>query len=132
VISSFGDERWIRPRLLGVERNEARRDRIPNDPLIVPVPLDAPNASVAPWYLQNEPIRFDGRPYIKYGLSRPLAPGDVTRVGSLDGVALYAETGATELVEVLYVPVAPGFEFQPYQASGSPPCYDLRTPLGRR
>lgn len=132
VVSSFGDERWTRPRLLGFERNEGRRDGIPNDPLMVPIPPDAPNAASTEWYVANESIGFDARRYVKHGLPRTLAPGDVTRVGSLDGVGLYAETGQPGPAEVLYVPVAPGLEFQPYYAFGSPPCYDPGAPLRAR
>lgn len=128
VVSAFGDERWTRPRLLGVERYEGRRDSLPNEPLTLPLPPDAPNAAAAEWYVANESIRFDGRRYLKFGLPRTLAPGDVTRVGSLDGVGLYAETGESGPAEVLYVPVAPGLEFQPYHAFGSPPCYDPGIP----
>ncbi|HEX2207314.1 MAG TPA: hypothetical protein VHG93_06500 [Longimicrobium sp.] len=47
----------------------------------------------------------------------------MTRIGTLDGVGIFAETGATGRAEVLYVPVAPGFEFQTYQGFGSLPCY---------
>jgi hypothetical protein len=132
VVSAFGDERWTRPRLLGVERNEGRRDSVRAEPLTLPIPPGAPAAAGADWFVDNEPILFAGIRYIKYALPRTLAPGDVTRVGTLHGVGLYAETGETGSAEVLYVPVAPGFEFQPYNAFGSPPCYDPGAPEAGR
>jgi hypothetical protein len=128
VVSAFGDERWMQPRLLGFERYEGRRDSVPGAPLTLPIPPDAPTAGLTRWYLGHQPILFEGFRYFQYGPSRTLAPGDVTRIASLDGVGLYAETGQAGLVDMLYVPVRPGFEFQPYQGFGAFPCYDPHAP----
>jgi hypothetical protein len=40
---------------------------------------------------------------------------EVTRTADFQGVPVFAEAGATGATEVLYVPVRPGCEFQPYQ-----------------
>jgi hypothetical protein len=128
VVSAFGDERWMRPRLLGVERNAGTRDSLPGEPLTVPIPAEGPHAGRAGWYLRDEPILFDGRVLYKYGPPRTLRPGDVERIGSLHGVGLYHEAGATGLASVLYVPAGPGFVFHAYHAEGSEPCYDPGAP----
>ena len=71
-------------------------------------------AAVAPWYVNNDPILFQSRRLVKYGLPRVLGINEVTRVGDFNGVPLFAEVGETR-PEVVYVPVRPGCEFQPYQ-----------------
>jgi hypothetical protein len=55
------------------------------------------------------------RRYVKYGLPRVLGVNEVTRVGEFQGVPIFAEAGRTAPYEVIYVPVRPGCEFQPYQ-----------------
>ncbi|HEY0037713.1 MAG TPA: hypothetical protein VGB66_13540 [Longimicrobium sp.] len=67
------------------------------------------------WYIQGEPIMIDRRRYVKYGLPRVLGVNEVTRVGDHQGVPVFAETGTTR-PDVVYVPVRPGCEFQPYQS----------------
>ena len=57
----------------------------------------------------------------KYGLPRPLQSGDVTRIGTVNGVAAFAETGAAG-VEVVYVAVDRHGLFQPYQAMTGDGC----------
>jgi hypothetical protein len=52
---------------------------------------------------------------VKYGLPRVLGVNEVTRMGDYMGVPVFAETGATGATEVIYLPVRPGCEFQPYQ-----------------
>jgi hypothetical protein len=128
VVSAFGDERWIGPPLLGVERTRGTRDSLPGEPLMAPIPAEGPHAGRAGWYLRDEPIIFDDLTLFKYGPPRTLRPGDVERIGSLDGVGLYQEAGATGLASVVYVPVGPGFTFHAYQAEGSEPCYDPGSP----
>lgn len=72
-------------------------------------------AAGATWYINNEPITVNGRRYVKYGLPRVLGVNEVTRTADFMGVPVFAEAGATGATEVLYVPVRPGCEFQPYQ-----------------
>ena len=52
---------------------------------------------------------------MKYGLPRVLGVTEVSRVGDFMGVGVYAEAGATGTPDVIYIPVRPGCEFQPYQ-----------------
>jgi hypothetical protein len=72
-------------------------------------------AAGATWYINNEPITVNGRRYVRYGLPRVLGVSEVTRSADYQGVTVFAEAGATGTPEVLYVPVRPGCEFQPYQ-----------------
>jgi hypothetical protein len=78
-------------------------------------PTGAQYAASAPWYINNEPVTFNGRRYVKYGLPRVLGTTEITRAGELQGVPVFAETGGATPPEVIYVPVRPGCEFQPYQ-----------------
>ena len=71
-------------------------------------------AANAGWYINNEPVMFQGRRFVKYGLPRVLGVNEVTRIGEHQGVSVFAETGQTR-PDVIYVPVRPGCEFQPYQ-----------------
>jgi len=73
-------------------------------------------AESAPWFINNEPLPFMGRRYVKYGLPRVLGTTDVHGVGTINGVPMFAEHAANaDHPEVIYVPVRPGCEFQPYQ-----------------
>jgi hypothetical protein len=67
------------------------------------------------WFINSEPITVMGRRYVKFGLPRVLGAGEVSRVGDHMGVPVFAEAGATGTSEVIYLPVRPGCEFQPYQ-----------------
>ena len=77
-------------------------------------PTGAQYAANATWFINNEPVTFQNRRFVKYGLPRVLGVNEVTRVGEFQGVSLFAETGQTR-PDVVYVPVRPGCEFQPYQ-----------------
>ncbi len=72
-------------------------------------------AGGATWYINNEPITVNGRRYVRYGLPRVLGVNEVTRTADHQGVSVFAEAGAQGTPEVLYIPVRPGCEFQPYQ-----------------
>jgi hypothetical protein len=74
----------------------------------------APYASGAAWYIQNEQITVGGRRFVKFGTPRVLSVNDVVRAGEYQGIPVFAEAGAARS-EVVYVPVRPGCEFQPYQ-----------------
>jgi hypothetical protein len=67
------------------------------------------------WYIDTMPIRVANREYVKFGLPRVIAAGQLTRAGDYEGIGVFAETGAGSPQSVLYVPVRPGCEFQPYQ-----------------
>jgi hypothetical protein len=72
-------------------------------------------AAGATWYINTEAITVGGRRYVRYGLPRVLGVNEVTRTGEFQGVSVFSEAGATGTPEVVYVPVRPGCEFQPYQ-----------------
>ncbi|HST61733.1 MAG TPA: hypothetical protein VLK84_23740 [Longimicrobium sp.] len=78
-------------------------------------PATAGYAAGMTWFINNEPITVNGRRYVKYGLPRVLGVSEVARTGDYMGVPVFAEAGATGATEVLYLPVRPGCEFQPYQ-----------------
>ena len=78
-------------------------------------PVTGAYAAGATWYINNEPVPFAGRRYVKYGLPRVLGATEVARAGEYQGVGVFTEAGATGTPEVIYVPVRPGCEFQPYQ-----------------
>ena len=76
-------------------------------------------AGGATWYINTEPITINGRRYVKYGLPRVLAPGDVVRDGEMLGVPVFAELPVPRsVIEVIYLPVKPTCEFQPYEILG--------------
>jgi hypothetical protein len=79
-------------------------------------PLENGYSATRTWYVNNDKIKCLDRTYVKYGLPRILETSEVKKVGMYDKVGLYAETGSPESPEVIYIPVQPGCEFQPYQA----------------
>jgi len=68
------------------------------------------------WYVNNEPIMFNGKRYVKFGLPRVIGTTDVMSTGTYQGTSVFVETGTTGTPTVIYLPVRPGCEFQPYQA----------------
>lgn len=117
VVSAYGEEHHYFPRLLGTPVSMVTRDTVP--------PAGLAYADGAPWFVENRPITFEGWRYIKYGMPRPLAPGELARIGSLGRMAVYAEPDRTRAPEVLFIPVRPG-EYQPYESfrpSGGGVCH---------
>lgn len=110
VVDSFGDAAYWSPRVLGAFRGgDVVRDTVLRLP---PTPV---YAAAATWYVNNQPITFEGFRYIKLGMPRPLGDSLLARIGRFGLVGVYAaKTDA--YAEVLYIPVAPG-EYQPYAAS---------------
>ncbi len=79
-------------------------------------PATLPNYAVAStWFLQSDEIRFMDREHVKFGVTRVIAPAQLQRVGEYQGTPIFAEAGRTGPFELVYVPVRPGCEFQPYQ-----------------
>lgn len=76
-----------------------------------------PYAAGAPWYVAHEMMPIPDRPALeKYGTTRVLAPAELKRYGEYRGLPLFVEAGFNgDVVEVVYVFVRPGCEFQPYQ-----------------
>jgi hypothetical protein len=122
VVSAVGEERTGGPPLLGRPRNPVVLDSAPAEPGVLPLPSTGMYAARTPWYEAHEPIVSRDTWLVKYGLPVQLASGDVTRIGSVNGVGVYAETGAKGLAEVLYVPVDAQGRFQPYQFMTSTGC----------
>lgn len=114
VVAAIGEEREGWPRLLGIPRNSVIRDTTPHAPLVLPLPANELYAGGMRWYVENERIEVDGRFVERYGLPQPIASGEVTRIGTLNGVAVFMETGAPPPTEVLYVPVDAHGSFQSY------------------
>ena len=67
------------------------------------------------WYIETLPVRHSNRDFVKFGLPRVLPANQLVRVGDHGGIGLFAETGSAAPHTVLYVPLRPGCEFQPYQ-----------------
>jgi hypothetical protein len=78
-------------------------------------PVSGEYAAAAPWFVDNEPVSWMYTRYVKYGLPRELGPTDVTRVGEYRGVSVFVETGVTGTPDVIYLPVWPTCQFQPYE-----------------
>lgn len=60
------------------------------------------------WFGAGQPIRFDGREYVRTGDPSPLNCSEILRVGEHEGVPLFANRGAGTPFVVLQVPVKPG------------------------
>lgn len=73
------------------------------------------------WYINNDPVSFKGKKFIKYGLPRILATDEIIRAGDIGNVGIYTEASVVvEEAEVIYIPVRAGCEFQPYQKQLDP------------
>ena len=72
-------------------------------------------ANSATWYINNESIKFNGSNYVKYGLPRILGVNEIERKAAYKGIGVYTEVGFKGPIEVIYIPVRHGCEFQPYQ-----------------
>ncbi|HEX6369061.1 MAG TPA: hypothetical protein VF006_09010 [Longimicrobium sp.] len=84
-------------------------------PLSTAVPLTGEYASVAGWYVNDEPITVRGRPFRRHARPRVLGIEEVVKIGEHDGVGVYAEAEDTASASrVVYLPTRPGCEFQPY------------------
>ena len=83
-------------------------------PFAAAFPAGEGYAASAPWFIASEPITVGGRRYVKYGLPRVLGVTEVGRAGEYQGVPVFSEGGAMG-TEVVYLPVRPGCELQPYQ-----------------
>lgn len=76
----------------------------------------APNYALdAPWFVNSAEITVTGRRYVKFGLPRVVSPAEVARIGEYEGIGVFGEAGAATTPAVVYLPVRPGCEFQPYQ-----------------
>jgi hypothetical protein len=69
------------------------------------------------WFINAEAIKFKGDSYVKYGLPRILGLTEIEKAGDYKGVSVFTEAGIKGKIEVIYLPVRQGCEFQPYQFS---------------
>ena len=104
------------PRNVQAQYTSATGDTtVAGRPFAQAYPATAPSyAAGAGWYIQGDPVTLGGRRFVKFGLPRVLGVNDVTRTGEYQGVPVFAEAGMAR-PDVVYVPVRPGCEFQPYQ-----------------
>ena len=82
-------------------------------------PPIAEYAAAHPWYANHEPVTFNGRRYVQYGLPLVLGRDEVAPAGTSGGVTVFVEAGAASPPEVIYLPVNPRCEFQPYHGPES-------------
>lgn len=79
-------------------------------------PASSPTyASGATWYINNDSITVAGQEYVRFGVARVVPRTQLTRVGEFQGTPIFGQTGAAAPHDVLYIPLRPGCEFQPYQ-----------------
>jgi hypothetical protein len=89
---------------------------VAGQPFATAFPATTPTyAAGATWYINNEPVQFQNRRYVRFGLPRVVAPTDVARIGEYQGTSVFGDATATGTPDVIYIPVRPGCEFQPYQ-----------------
>jgi len=72
-------------------------------------------ASQQTWFINNEELTINGIKFVKYGLPRVLGVNEIEKAATYKGVGVYIEAGMKTIGEVIYLPVRPGCEFQPYQ-----------------
>ena len=84
-------------------------------PFATAYPATMGYAATQDFFVQDRPVCFQNREYVRFGLSRIVTPADLNRVGEFQGVPVFAETGAPARPGVVYLPVRPGCEFQPCQ-----------------
>jgi hypothetical protein len=89
-------------------------------------PQEGPEyAAKSTWYINSDPVAYNGASFVKYGLPRVLTPQEIEKTGAYKGIGVYTEYGMTpqqvKETEVIYIPVRSGCEFQPYQRE-LPPC----------
>jgi hypothetical protein len=66
------------------------------------------------WFVNDDPVTFEERVFVRSGGEVSLNCPSIMRVGEFGGVPLFANTGAERPFETLYVPVRPGV-WQAYQ-----------------
>ena len=69
------------------------------------------------WFRRGEVVRFDTRSYQRAGVDRVRACDELKLVGEYDGVPIFAEVTAPQVLPLIIVPVRPGV-FQDYLRVG--------------
>lgn len=67
------------------------------------------------WFVDDEPVTFDGRSFSKFGPPQSRDCDAIKVVGDVNGVNLFTDASTAAPFQVLHVPVRPGV-FQSYQA----------------
>ena len=65
------------------------------------------------WFRRGEVVQFDGRDYRRAGVERTRGCDELKLVGDYDGVPIFAEVTAPQILPAIIVPVRPGV-FQDY------------------
>lgn len=76
-------------------------------------------AAGASWFTTSDTVRFDRRLYGKAGAPRTRACDELKLVGSYQGVPVFAEVTAPQLLPAILLPIRPG-QFQLYTTSAVP------------
>jgi hypothetical protein len=66
------------------------------------------------WFVNNEPVMLNNRRYVRFGLARTIAAAELESVGMFRNVPVFAQLGTARPAEVVYLPVRPGCELQPF------------------
>ena len=78
-------------------------------------PGRSPYAAHLEWHLQDQPISFHGRDFVKNAHPLPLPPEEVRRRGEARGVPVFIDARARpQEPSILYVLLAPDCTFQGY------------------
>ena len=77
-------------------------------------PVGREYAARTGWFMNNRPVSFMDRSYVRVGLTRIIPSEELIRIGEYQGIPLFGEARTGAPPDVLYVPVRPGCEFQPY------------------
>jgi hypothetical protein len=96
--------------------NPATRDTlVDGEPFAERYPATAPTyAAGASWFISSDTLRLSNKTYVKFGVTRRVPPEQLRSVGAVMGTSVFAESNAAAPQSVVYVPVRPGCEFQPY------------------
>ena len=94
----------------------ARYDTVTRDTSFGPGEREGPRlaATETEWYVYGNPIFWGGRRRVRYGPERAFRPGELVSRGDYAGVPVFAEPGAGDPPERVYVPVRHGCVFQAY------------------
>jgi hypothetical protein len=65
------------------------------------------------WFRRGDVVRFDTHDYQRAGVDRERACDELKLVGEYDGVPIFAEVAAPQILPMIIVPVRPGI-FQDY------------------
>lgn len=101
------------------------RDQCPNTPAGTevdangcPIVVEEPAACVdgRDWYRTDAQITIEGGNWIKFGTSRTIGEGELTRVGVYDGVPVHVRTDAARPYREIFLPLcAPANTYQTYR-----------------